>query len=74
MKKLLIVICLLALVACAPAARIVLPDAPGYHRLLIQEVPGGVCMDDENTQKLVQNLKAALKYQQELRAILEGRK
>lgn len=73
MKKILIILCLVALVACAPAARVVIPDAPGYHRLSIQEVPGGMCMDDENTQKLVENLKAALKYQQDLRAILEGK-
>lgn len=69
MKKLIILIALFFLVGCV--SQIKIPDAPKFKRFYIYQIEGGICLDKEGMNTLVENIKSMEAYEKELLRLLK---
>ncbi len=72
MKKIIIVMALLAIIGCAP--KYTIPDEPKFIDMKAYLVDGGLCFDHDNAAVLQANIKMLDQYAKQLREILEKMK
>jgi hypothetical protein len=69
MKKLILTVCVVALLGCAP--KVVIPDRPVLREVHGIAIEGGVCFDDDNARILVDNIKRVMEHEKKLLELLK---
>ena len=70
MKKAILLLSLLVL-GCIANPNIIIPDRPGYGKIGVYEVEGGICMDMKSLRMLHNNIQAMEDYSLKMRKLLE---